>query len=82
MPPIRPLELQGTATTACNQTEQRLAPLPRHALTGGGDYARASRNDTALLHVDIADRSEFDGDPSLSRYTRILGYTLTNASLG
>jgi len=77
-----PLELQGTATTACNLTGQRLASLPRLAVTGGVDYALPVGHDAALLHVDMAGRSGFNGDPSLSRYTRIAGYTLTNASLG
>jgi iron complex outermembrane receptor protein len=35
-----------------------------------------------VLHADSAWRSSYFGDPSLSRYTLIKGYTLTNASLG
>ncbi|UYY78496.1 TonB-dependent receptor [Sphingomonas sp. R1] len=77
-----PLEVQGTATTACSLTGQRLASLPRIAVTGGVDYALPIGRDAALLHVDVVGRSGFNGDPSLSRYTRIEGYTLTNASLG
>ena len=78
-----PLEVQTSATTACNLTGRRLAGLPRWAATVGGDYAipvAAARN--VVFHVDSSFRSGYYGDPSLSRYTFIRGYNVTNASLG
>ncbi|USI73389.1 TonB-dependent receptor [Sphingomonas morindae] len=77
-----PLELQGTATTACDLSGRRLASLPRLAVTAGLDYARPLGTGAVTLHVDTAWRTGFNGDPSLSRYTYIKGYNLTNASLG
>ena len=77
-----PLERQTAATTACDLTGRRLASLPRWAVTAGLDYARPLGSGTAFVHVDTASRSSYNGDPSLSRYTRIGAYNLTNASLG
>jgi iron complex outermembrane recepter protein len=77
-----PLELQTAATTACNLTGRRLASLPRLAVTAGLDYARPVGAGAIFLHVDTASRSGYNGDPSLSRFTRIRAYNLTNASLG
>ncbi len=77
-----PLELQTAATTACTLTGQRLASLPRFALTAGLDYARAVGDGAVFVHVDSASRSGDNGDPALSRYTYIRGYNLTNASAG
>ncbi|WP_375393141.1 TonB-dependent receptor, partial [uncultured Sphingomonas sp.] len=77
-----PLELQTAATTACNLTGRRLASLPRFTVTGGLDYARPVGAGAVFLHVDTASKSGFNGDPSLSRYTYIGAYNLTNASLG
>ena len=77
-----PLELQTSATAACNLTGQRLASLPRFALTLGADYERPIGDVTAFLHVDSSSRSGYNGDPSLSRFTYIRGYNLTNGSVG
>ena len=81
-----PLEVQTSGTTACNLTGQSLASLPRwsetlivdyvHALPGTGDRL------SGFLHLDSAWRSGFSGDPSLSRFTYISAYNLTNASIG
>ena len=78
------LEYQGTATTACDLTGQRLSGLPRWAGTLGIDYAPAlgGTGGNLVFHSDTSVRSGYYGDPSLSRYTFIRGYTLTNASLG
>jgi len=77
-----PLEVQTAATTACNLTGERSASLPRWAVTAGVDYARPIGSGLAFIHVDTASRSGFNGDPSLSRFTYIRGYNLTNASIG
>ncbi|WP_375383351.1 TonB-dependent receptor [uncultured Sphingomonas sp.] len=77
-----PLEVQTAATTACNLTGQRLASLPTFAVTAGADYERPVGGVVAFLHVDTSSRGGFNGDPSLSRYTYIRGYNLTNGSVG
>jgi iron complex outermembrane receptor protein len=76
-----PLELQGTATTACNLTGQRLAGLPRWSETLGGDYELPARGGAIILHADSSWRSAYNGDSSLSAATMIGAYNLTNASL-
>jgi iron complex outermembrane receptor protein len=77
-----PLEAQTAATTACDLTGKRLASLPRWAVTAGIDYVRPVGTGSAFVHVDTASRSGFNGDPSLSRFTFIGAYNLTNANLG
>ena len=77
-----PLEVQTAATTKCSLTGRRLASLPRFAITAGLDYVRALGDGQIMLHVDTASRSGYNGDPSLSRFTYIRGYNLTNANIG
>ncbi len=77
-----PLELQTAATTACNLTGQRLAGLPRWSETLSADYAVPTARGAFFLHADSNWRSGYFGDPTLSRFTWIKGYNLTNASLG
>jgi len=77
-----PLEVQTAATTRCSLTGRRLASLPRFALTAGLDWSRPVGRGEAFVHVDTASRSGFNGDPSLSRFTYIRGYNLTNANIG
>ena len=77
-----PLELQTTATTICDLTGKRLASLPRFAVTAGLDYARPVGTGTVTLHVDSASRSGYNGDPTISRFTYVNAYNLTNASIG
>lgn len=81
-----PLEFQTAATAACNLTGRRLSGLPTWAATIGGDWtpavSAAGRSGALVLHADSAWRSGYYGDPSLSRYTFIRGYNLTNASFG
>ncbi|WP_420136292.1 TonB-dependent receptor [Sphingomonas sp.] len=80
-----PLELQTSATAACNLTGQRLSGLPRFAETLGGDYVLPftlrGRDAAIVLHADNSWRSGYYGDPSLSRYTFIKGYEVINASV-
>lgn len=78
-----PLETQTAATTACNLTGQRLAGLPRWSTTIGGDYALSvTRSASVVLHADSSFKSGYNGDPSLSRFTYIDSYNITNASIG
>ena len=77
-----PLEVQTAATTQCSLTGRRLASLPRFALTAGLDYIRPVGSGEMFVHIDTASRSGYNGDPSLSRYTYIRGYNLTNANIG
>ncbi len=77
-----PLEVQTAATARCSLTGRRLASLPRLAVTGGLDYVRPVGRGELILHVDSASRGGFNGDPSLSRFTRIRGYNLTSANIG
>nr|WP_238941096.1 TonB-dependent receptor [Sphingomonas beigongshangi] len=77
-----PLEVQTAATTKCSLTGRRLASLPRFALTAGIDYRRRLGRGQVSVHIDTASRSGFNGDPSLSRFTYIRAYNLTNANIG
>lgn len=77
-----PLEVQTAATTACDLTGQRLAGLPRWSETLSGDYVIDLGRGSLVLHADSNWRSGYFGDPTLSRYTWIEGYNLTNASIG
>lgn len=77
-----PLEVQTAATTRCSLTGRRLASLPRFAITAGLDYQRPVGDGQVFVHVDTASRSGFNGDPSLSRFTYVRGYNLTNANIG
>ena len=77
-----PLEVQTAATTQCSLTGRRLASLPRFAVTAGLDYTRSIDTGEAFAHVDTASRSGYNGDPSLSRFTYIRSYNLTNANIG
>ncbi|MFZ4690234.1 MAG: TonB-dependent receptor, partial [Polymorphobacter sp.] len=78
-----PLELQGSATTACDLTGGRLSGLPRWSTTLGGDYALpVGGAGEAFVHIDSSWRSSYFGDPALSKFTLIDGYNVTNASVG
>ena len=77
-----PLELQITQTTFCNLTGKRLASLPRFAVTAGIDYAVPVGSGSVFLHADSVSRSGYNGDPTISRFTYIGGYNLTNANIG
>ncbi|TPG54461.1 TonB-dependent receptor [Sphingomonas glacialis] len=77
-----PLEVQTAATTACNLTGRPLAGLPKWSETIGGDYTLPVGKLAVILHADSSWRTSYYGDPSLSKYTLIDGYNVTNASLG
>ncbi|PZU08577.1 TonB-dependent receptor [Sphingomonas sp.] len=77
-----PLEYQTSATAACNLTGRRLSGLPTWVGTLGGDWTPPVPGGAIVLHADSAWRSGYYGDPSLSRYTFIHGYNVTNGSLG
>jgi iron complex outermembrane receptor protein len=77
-----PLELQTAATAACDLTGKRLAGLPRWSETLSADYAVPAGAGAVFVHADSNWRSGYFGDPTLSRFTWIEGYNLTNASVG
>lgn len=77
-----PLEMQTAATAACDLTGQRLSGLPRWSETLGADYALPLGAGHVLVHADSSFRSGYYGDPSLSRFTFVKGYNVTNASIG
>ena len=77
-----PLEAQTATTTFCRLTGQRLASLPRFTVTAGIDYTHPLGGGAIVVHADTASRSGYNGDSSLSRFTRIGGYNLTNANIG
>ena len=77
-----PLEVQTSATAACDLTGKRLAGLPRWSETLSGDYTLPVGKGLLVFHADSNWRSGYFGDPSLSRFTWIEGYNLTNASVG
>ena len=77
-----PLELLSSGTQACDLTGRALAGLPKWSTTIGGDYALPLGGGAVVLHADSNFRSSYAGEPTLSRYTMIDGYALTNASIG
>ncbi len=77
-----PLEALTSGTQACNLTGRALAGLPKWSTTIGGDYTLPVGSGAFILHADSNFRSSYAGEPTLSRYTLIDGYNLTNASLG
>ena len=77
-----PLELQTAATEVCSLTGKRLASLPRFAVTAGLDYAVPVGGGSVFVHADSVSRSGYNGDPTISRFTRVGAYNLTNANIG
>ena len=64
-------------------TGQRLVGLPRWTETLGADYeVPVAETAKIVLHADSSWRSGYFGDPSLSQFTLIEGYNVTNASVG
>lgn len=77
-----PLEVQTSATVACNLTGVRLSGLSRWSETFGLDYRLPFGGGAFLLHSDTNMRSSYNSDASGSQYTNIKGYSVTNASVG
>ena len=78
-----PIELQGSATAACDLTGGRLSGLPRWSTSISSDFTLPMAGEgEGFVHVDSNWRSGYFGDPTLSRSTFIAGYNLTNASIG
>jgi iron complex outermembrane recepter protein len=78
-----PLEVQTGATAACDLTGQHFSGLPRWSTTIGGDYALpVGRGASFAFHADTSFKSGYFGDPSLSKFTFVKGYNVTNASIG
>jgi iron complex outermembrane receptor protein len=77
-----PLERQGSATSACDLTGGRLSGLPRWSTTIGADYILPISTGEVFIHADSSWRTHYFGDPTLSRFTVIDGYNITNTSIG
>ncbi|WP_428334607.1 TonB-dependent receptor [Novosphingobium sp.] len=78
-----PLELQTASTAACNLSGKLLVGLPKWSQSLGVDWVLPVRSDGGVfVHGDTIWRSSYNGDPSLSKYTAIDAYSLTNASIG
>jgi iron complex outermembrane receptor protein len=77
-----PLELQSSATVACDLTGVRLAGLSKWTGSLGLDYATAAGPGRFTLHADWSARTGYNSDTTASRYTRIGGYGVLNASIG
>ncbi len=78
-----PLEVQTTTTAACNLTGKALVGLSKWSETLSADWTMPLHGGSAIVvHGDSVWRSSYNGDPTLSAYTLIDGYNLTNASIG
>jgi iron complex outermembrane receptor protein len=81
-----PLEAIGPGTAVCDLGGRPLSMFPDWSLGFGAEWHRATpwsrRGAEWFLRLDGALRGAVYGDPSISRYTRIDGYGLLNASLG
>ena len=51
-------------------------------MTAGIDWTRPVGTGSVFVHIDSASRSGYNGDPTISRYTAIGAYNLTNANAG
>jgi len=77
-----PLEVQTAATVACNLTGAPLAGLSEWAGMLGFDYHLPLGDGALLVHLDSSWRSGYYSDTSVSQYTWINGFNVTNASVG
>ena len=77
-----PLEVQTAAIVACDLTSKPLAGLSDWAGTLGFDYEVPVGTGAFLIHVDSSSRSGYYSDTSVSQYTWIDSYNVTNASIG
>jgi len=59
-----------------------LAGLSKWAGTLGFDYEAPVGRNAFLVHVDVSSRSGYNSDTTNSAFTKIAGYTVTNASVG
>ncbi len=78
-----PLELQTATTAACDLSGKALVGLPKWSESLAMDWTLpVAGGSEVVLHGDTVWRSSYNGDPTLSKYTLIDGYSLTNASVG
>jgi iron complex outermembrane receptor protein len=77
-----PLEVQTAATLACNLTGVPLAGLSEMSGSLGFDYERTMGDGALALHWVTNTRDGYNSDTSGSQYTRIEGFSVTNASVG
>ena len=78
------IEAIGTATTICDLSGKPLSALPRWTRSVGMEFTHAMGGGNREIYArsDVVSRTAIYGDPSDSRYTRIDGYTIVNASVG
>lgn len=77
-----PLELQSGATVACDLTGVRLAGLSRWSGLLGLDLRAPAGRGEVTFHADWGMRSGYNSETAASRYTRIGGHGVVNASVG
>jgi iron complex outermembrane recepter protein len=81
-----PLESIAATTTVCDLSGRPLPGTPRFAASLGTELRRpiavSGLSGDLFLRVDASEQGDIYGDPSDSRYTRIDGYTIVNASVG
>ena len=81
-----PLELTGSATTACDLSGKPLSALPKWIESIGGEFTQplsfVSIQGQGFLQAEISSRSKTYGESSDSKYAIIDGYTVVHASVG
>ena len=81
-----PLEQISAATTVCDLSGRPITGLPSSVWSFGGEYHHPvealGQTGEAFAHAESTLRTHMYGDPTDSRYTRLSGYGLVNASLG
>lgn len=77
-----PLEVQTASTVACSLTGKPLAGLSNWVGSLGFNYRRPLGGGELVSDADWNVRSGYNSDTSISKYTRIGGYGVVNASLG
>ncbi len=77
-----PLEVQTTATVACNLTGTPLAGLSKWSESLSLDYRRRIGRGDMLIRLDTDVRDSYNSDTSASKYTVIDGFSVTNLNVG
>lgn len=81
-----PLELIGASTSACDLSGRRLPGVSEWAASAGGEFSipapLAGIDGEVVLGGDVAYRSDWNSDASVSRYAEIDASTIVNLRLG
>lgn len=86
--PSAPCPIEITGKTACTLDGARLPGVSKWAASAGGEARRgvggllSGHDSEVYAGADVSYRSDYYTTASLSRYSRIPGYTLLNARLG